>query len=104
MKRRIRPYSWVMAIVSPYVIPSPVFIIRDTPERIDFHVKNGDYLAMLATALGFIEERLTACGGADAEARLARELRDDLRYVHSKYRIDRRAKAAPIRPKGNLLG
>lgn len=92
-----------MSIVSPYVILSPVFVIRDTPEKIDFHVRNGDYLAMLATALGFVEERLKACGGADAEAKLVEELRKDLRYVHSKYQVDTRAKAAPIRPKGNLL-
>lgn len=86
-----------------YVIWSHSRLLRDTPEHIDFHIKNGDYFAFLAGALAFVEEKLESCDPSAKEVAIARELRSDLRYVHSRYEIGRKEKAETIRPKGNLL-
>ena len=73
-----------------YTIRSDVSVLRDTPEHIDFHIKTGDYFAFLATILGFIEETLqtsNAEGKVAMELNAAKEMREDLRYVHQHYRI-----------------
>lgn len=69
-------------------------VIRDTPEHIDFHVKSGDYFAFVATMMGFIEETLrgSMAGTSTADmvtkqAALAKELRQDLRYLNTHYNI-----------------
>lgn len=62
-------------------------LLRDTPERIDFHVQTGDYFAVLATALGFMQEALERCPEGERERQLAEELRKDLRYMNGKYSI-----------------
>lgn len=93
-------------MIGTYTIESPVFFsgittgaifIRDTeaePRHETFlrHVRTGDYFAVLATVLGFIEEALTACaaGGVTPSPRLVDEVRDirrDLRYLDRRYTI-----------------
>lgn len=80
--------------IRSYVIRSNPWMFRDTPERIDYHIKSGDYLPLLATIMGFMEEALRNNDTAAANERkteialkLARELRDDLRYVAANYAL-----------------
>jgi len=68
--------------------------LRETSERLDYHVESGDYLALLATIVGFMEEALRKQGDPNTDEeeraialRLAEDLRDDLRYVHANYRL-----------------
>lgn len=77
-----------------YHIVSPLYlIVRDAPaenERLLFHVRSGDYFAMVATALGFVEEAL-ATKEEDAlpspELSVLRQLKKDLLYLHAHYDI-----------------
>lgn len=85
---------------------SPVYVFRDTPDRIDYHIRNGDYFSFLATKLGFLEEAIMKCGGLSKEEQdIAKELRRDLRYVQAHYKIEERngAEIEDMRPSGNLL-
>lgn len=75
-----------MATLAYAIAPRALFV-RDTPERIDFHVENGDYFAMLATIMGFMQEGLERCAEGSKEHQLAKDLRQDLRYMHAKYQI-----------------
>jgi hypothetical protein len=90
-----------------YLIRESVATFADSPEHIEYHIRSGDYLAMVATALGCMEEALETCASENHEhTRLARELRDNLRYVHAKYTIVPRptGEEGIIRPSGNLIG
>lgn len=89
--------------VREYRILSPVsFIIRDVPdnrERLLFHIKTGDYFAMLATALGFVEETLTSTKeDTEGEATFSRELallrdmKKDLLFLNTRYDIHEKIK------------
>ncbi|MFZ1988001.1 MAG: hypothetical protein WAV21_03165 [Minisyncoccia bacterium] len=90
---------------NPYSIHGNLLFFRDTPEHIDFHVKTGDYFGFLATMMGFMEEGLKKCNSSEQELALAQELRKDLRYIHSRYKIESKKpeEHTPIRPSGNLL-
>jgi hypothetical protein len=75
-----------------YVIAPTYFVIRDTPDhtRLLFHLKTGDYFAVLATALGFIEEALAKREMrpiSSPELALVRDMRDDLLFLHKEYEI-----------------
>jgi hypothetical protein len=75
---------------STYAISSRTLTVRDTPEHIDLHIETGDYFAMLATVMGFMQEGLEECKGRSREHELAQELRQDLRYLQQHYRIVRK--------------
>lgn len=80
--------------IRSYLIRSTSWMFRDTPERIEYHIKTGDYLPMVATIMGFMEEALLQTDSPAANERkiemalkLARELRQDLRYVNAHYNL-----------------
>ena len=88
--------------------PSASAVINDSPERLDFHIRSGDYFSFLATVMGFVEEAITKCGSgemSEREKEIARELRHDLRYVQANYKIVPRTgnDVQTIRPSGDLL-
>jgi hypothetical protein len=86
--------------MSVYTFSSPLFVVNDSPERLDFHIQSGDFLSFIATKLGFIEESLS-----DQERSAAKELRNDLRYVQAHYKIVPRSGSEMqiVRPSGDLL-
>jgi hypothetical protein len=91
-----------------YVSSLDPLTLNDSPERIDFHIKSGDYFAFLATAMGFIEEALGKCESelvTERERFLARELRHDLCYVQAHYAIAERepSDVREMRGSGNQL-
>lgn len=98
-------------IVRSYIIRSNRWMFRDTPERIDYHIKSEDYLPLLATMMGFMEEALQGNDSTAANERkteialkLARELRQDLRYVGANYRLmPRNAEDRQTLRSGNVL-
>ncbi len=95
-----------------YIIRSSLWYLNDTPERIEYHIKNDDYLPLLATMMGFMEEALRLNDTDAVNARkselalaLAKELREDLRFVSAHYTL------VPRNPEdireirsGNVLG
>lgn len=91
-----------------YQIRSSVLTLKDSPQHIDFHIQSGDYISYIATVVGFIEEALELRDGEvlGREKELARELRNDLRYVHANYRLIPRelGDIQTVQKKGNLLG
>jgi len=92
-----------------YTLKERVMALFDSPKNIDFHIRSGDYFAMLATIMGFLEEALDTCvgehGGNDRQRALAREVRHDLRYVQANYEIIPRKPEdiQLVRSKGNIL-
>ena len=86
--------------MSMYTLSLPRFVLNDSPERLDFHIRSGDFLAFVATKLGFLEEALSK-----TERAAANELRNDLRYVQAHYKIVPRSGAdvQTVRPSGDLL-
>lgn len=83
-------------------------LLNDSPAHIDFHIRSGDYFSFLATMLGYLEDALNEDMSAEEIARkcrLARELRNDLRYVQANYIIKPRALGdiEVIQPRGDLL-
>ncbi len=91
-----------------YRISSRALVLRDSPRAIDFHILSGDYFLFLATAIGFMEEALAySVDPLEAEhmQKMARELRNDLRYIHANYEIVPRALGSEemVRPRGNLF-
>lgn len=80
-------------VTSLYEVYSDESDIETRRERLIFHLKTGDYFAMLATILGFVEETLERAESknlelAQKEAALARRLREDLIYLQEHYRIE----------------
>lgn len=75
-------------------IQSNVLILKDAagnPHEFIFHVENGDYFAMLATLLGFVEETANKLQTQDeamkiAGAEIAR-LRKNLIFLQANYII-----------------
>ena len=86
--------------MSMYTLSLPRFVINDSPERLDFHIRSGDFLSFVATKLGFLEEALSI-----DERAAAKELRHDLRYVQAHYKIVPRdgSEIQTMRPSGDLL-
>ena len=83
-----------------------VKFVHDSPERVDFHIRSDDYLAFMATKLGFLEEALQKCASTDLsneERVIAKELRADLRYAQANYKVIPRDEVLEVRPSGNLL-
>jgi hypothetical protein len=87
--------------VAEYQIRSPFyFVIRDAEndtERLLFHIQTGDYFAMLATALGFIEEALARTDVdviPSAELAVLRHMKKDLIFLNARYRICEKTKIA----------
>lgn len=83
-------------------------LLRDSPEHIDLHIKTGDYFSFLATMMGFLEEALAKCASHQPTEKvraMARELRNDLRYVQANYEIRERelGDVQTIRGKGDQL-
>jgi hypothetical protein len=82
----------VYSIRSPYIL-----YIHDAPreeyERTDFHIRSGDYFAMLAGALGFVEEALRECEAGTPtstdKAELVQKMRKELVYLHKHYQINK---------------
>jgi hypothetical protein len=78
-----------MYTISPYH-----FILRDAPHdalNTEYHLRSGDYFAMIAGVLGFVEERLTTCDNTSRELVLLRQLRESLaevRYSHTLVKKD----------------
>ncbi|MFA5877183.1 MAG: hypothetical protein WC880_02340 [Candidatus Paceibacterota bacterium] len=78
---------------------------QDTAEQLKqfvFHVENGDYFAMLATLLGFVEETASKLEEKDeamkiAEMQIAR-LRKNLQYLHENYNITPKKKPVTAEP------
>ncbi|MBI5405816.1 hypothetical protein HY972_02160 [Candidatus Kaiserbacteria bacterium] len=70
-----------------YKMRNRTFVVRDTPEHIDFHIKTGDYFDFIATAIGLFEEALGTSTATARERALAQNLRRDLRYVNATYKI-----------------
>ncbi|MES2668313.1 MAG: hypothetical protein V4644_01310 [Patescibacteria group bacterium] len=100
----------IVTSIRSYIIRSSPWMFRDTPERIDYHVGKGDYLPLLATMMGFMEEALRNNDDAAANDRkteialkLARELRQDLRYVGAHYELTPRGQATLTLRSGNVL-
>jgi hypothetical protein len=90
----------------PYTLSPQFFVIRDTPQHIDRHIRVGDYFAHLATLVGFLEEALSAPHEiTDSHHKLVKELRQDLRYVQANYHVIERPieDTQTIHPSGNLL-
>jgi hypothetical protein len=84
--------------IRSYFIRSNPWSFRESPERIDYHIKHGDYLPLLATMMGFMEEALRnndshAANQQKTEIalKLARDLRADLRYVSAHYSLTTRS-------------
>lgn len=81
-----------------YVLSPLFYTIRDAAddkriERLEFHVKSGDYFPMLATILGFVEETLTQCGKSELAERqytLLKDVKKDLMHLHQKYDIKKK--------------
>jgi len=58
-------------------------------ENLTFHLKTGDYFAMLATTLGFLKEN----SNEDVEEeKLLDKLYRDVLYLHQNYKIEPRNK------------
>ncbi|MFA6408293.1 MAG: hypothetical protein WCW36_02380 [Candidatus Paceibacterota bacterium] len=76
-------------LTAQYNPNSPMSVLRDAQEHIDFHIKTGDYFNFIATAIGFFEEGLAA--SAVRERVLAEDLRRDLRHVNDMYQITPKA-------------
>lgn len=62
-------------------------------QSLEYHIKTGDYFNTVATALGFLEESLKLHCVEDPaletkEIKLARQLREDLRFLDANYRIE----------------
>ncbi len=83
---------------------SNIVILRDEetgePTELIFHVKNGDFFAMLATLLGFVEETAEKLKEKDeamsiAEAQIAL-LRKNLIYLQEHYCIEPKTKASVV--------
>jgi hypothetical protein len=91
-----------------YETSSSELSLNDSPAQIDFHIQTDDYFAFLATVMGFLEEALDKCESellSEQEVCMARELRNDLRYVQANYRIQPRQldEIQTIRSSGNQL-
>lgn len=94
--------------MTTYVIRSTIQAFLDSPQNLDFHIRNDDYFSFLATIMGFIEEGLGTCSDNTEAERLksqARELRHDLRYIQANYHIlPRPPEDIQVVPgRGNLL-
>lgn len=77
-------------------IQSDVLILKDGPDgsqsQLIFHVENGDYFAMIATLLGFVEESAQKLQEKDEAMKVAQEqialLRANLMYLQENYTIE----------------
>lgn len=86
-------------------------VLNDAPEKIDYHINSDDYFAFLATLMGFMEESLGKCADCNKEIAegpekgMARDTRQDLRYVQANYKIIPRPQDTiqEIRGGGNQL-
>jgi hypothetical protein len=86
----------------------PFLFLQDSPDRLDFHIRSGDYFSFIATKLGFIEEAIKKCDASSLskeEQGIPNELRRDLRYVQAHYKIVPRdgSEIGTIRPSGDLF-
>lgn len=94
--------------MTTYIIRNTVQAFLDSPQNLDFHIRNDDYFSFLATIMGFIEEGLGTCTDVEHADKLksqARELRHDLRYIQANYHIlPRPPEDIQVVPgRGNLL-
>ena len=81
-------------VIRSYILRKNSWMFRGTPDRVDYHIKSGDYLPLIATMMGFMEEALRKndTGSMTKEEteiaiKLAHDLRQDLRYVGANYRL-----------------
>ena len=86
---------------SAYSISVSALFLRDDEgerhDRLMYHISSGDYFNMVATILGFLEESLQQRSTPEAELevreiKLARELREDLRYLNQHFCIQPKEK------------
>lgn len=84
-----------------YAIPLSNLFLRDVGEteeavrreRLEYHIKSGDYFNMVATVIGFLEESLKQHCAEDPaleaqEIAIAQNLRKDLMHMNENYRIE----------------
>lgn len=76
-----------------YALSPIFFVFRDAAddhriERLEFHLKNGDYFPMLATILGFLQETVKDCAKDSTQYQLVQDVRKDLMHLHKNYRIE----------------
>ncbi|MES2014488.1 MAG: hypothetical protein V4437_01590 [Patescibacteria group bacterium] len=81
-------------------IQSNVLILQDAagnPREFIFHVENGDYFAMLATLLGFVEEAANKLEAEDEAMKIAASeiarLRENLIFLQANYKIEPKEKS-----------
>jgi hypothetical protein len=87
-------------IASPvfYTSPFPVRYLRDAPEktrsreRLEFHIKSGDYFGTLATIMGLIADALTTNNDTarSRSIQMLWEVREDLAYLQGTHRIEKK--------------
>ncbi len=69
----------------------------EQPHEFIFHVEHGDYFAMIATILGFVEDAAQKLEEKDEAVKIAQEqitrLRKDLIYLQEHYCIEPKQKA-----------
>lgn len=75
-----------------YALSPIFFVFRDATddhriERLEFHLKNGDYFPMLATILGFLQETVKDCAKDNVQYQLVQDVRKDLMHLHKNYTI-----------------
>lgn len=60
----------------------------DSPQHLNLHLKSGDYFAYLATLMGFFQE-IDLSKEIDMKniTHIAKEMRDELRFMHLHYEI-----------------
>jgi len=81
--------------IRSYFIRSNPWAFHTSPERIEYHIKHGDCLPLLATIMGFMKEVVRnkdshAANQQKTEIalKLARDLRTDLCYVSARYTLE----------------
>ncbi|HEX8947176.1 MAG TPA: hypothetical protein VF829_03125 [Candidatus Paceibacterota bacterium] len=83
-----------------YQISVSYLTIRDAAfdaDRLRFHIESGDYFGVLATTLGFIEEKLQECDTCTGtmhhseELALTRMLREEAQHLRAHYDIQEKA-------------
>jgi hypothetical protein len=73
-------------------IQSNILILEDNTDNSLFHVESGDYFAMIATLLGFVEETAAKLEEKDETMKIARAelqlLKKNLMYLQENYSIE----------------
>ncbi len=71
---------------------------RESRKRVRFHVKAGDYFGTLATVLDLLRQRMEDKGYGRKDAKLLKELLEDILYLQEEYGIVKCKR--PTKPSG----